>query len=440
MRGLESGHFLDERNRYLFETLRKSLRSVSWNADDKTRDELRDAAKAWLESWDRAFDMGVELLNSLAPSDSTLASEVAVVRRNARERSEHRTGSEARVLEQLVRHPAPAKSEARAPLDIAGDAVDSTLSGPGKPSYQPFRIAPTAEDSRPVLVVIAGPKGSGADAISNMAEMQLAGKDGGGRVTILGREPLEPGQHRAAAEKAIEQKSNTILLTDGRDPEALARDMQGFARDYRIVFAAAATQDPLLGLNNLEARLDPRSPKRETLTTRPKLAECASRAAGLGAETHVFEADENGRVVNAPAPPGSGERTPGQRVEDACKAPLSEEMSLRALAKAARLATMTKDPEDHGKILRVTADILRASPDGTAESLGGVVGAAIALPTGTALPLPLDRGSPPGSAPRMNPQSCSARPGSGCRRLRGRPPRVGGGALRVKRRPCWAFR
>ncbi|WP_326693282.1 hypothetical protein OIE63_39945 (plasmid) [Streptomyces sp. NBC_01795] len=286
-------------------------------------------------------------------------------------------GLQDQVSEAVERLGATAKSEARTPLDAAGDTVDGAISGPGKPSYQPFQIAPTAEERRPVLVVVAGAKGSGAEPIANMAKAQLAGKDGDGKFVILGDKPLEPGQHLEAAKKAIREKSNTILLTDGRDPEALAQDMQSFARDYRIVFAAAATQDPLLDLNNLEAKLDPRSEKQETLTTRPKLAECASRAVGLGAETYVFEADENGRVVNAPAPPG--ERTPGQRIEEACKKELSEEMSLRSLAKAARLATMTKKPADHVEIMRVTADILRASPDKTADSLGGVVGAAIAL-------------------------------------------------------------
>ncbi|WP_331739273.1 hypothetical protein [Streptomyces sp. NBC_01187] len=634
MRGLESGHFLGDGNRHLFEALRRALGRVQSDADDKLGDKRRDAAKAWLNDQGQAFDVEIELADSRGPSDSTLANETAAIRQNA-ERREHagsspdaraavtvdRTGSEARVLEQLVHYPelvadatfwnlssdhfstphdeaifqalmathpgtapetiddswrqdrkdqvedwlrrnaptvprravddllsdakkhrygepekparglspddlggvlggydertatglsagsvtsfdrerqllrrlwdapelvldaeragigfehftdakhaalyqallqthdpaAPApkdpsdyepwrtgrcidayamldkhrlwvndageslgtvpmmlkdgappigpsvavpdglqdqvsaaverlgtlaKSEARAPLDAAGDAVDSALSGPGKPSYQPFQIAPTAEDSRPVLVVIAGGEGSGANPITNMAKAQLAGEDGDGKFVILGEKQLEPGQHLEAAKKAIREKSNTILLTDGRDPEALAQDMQGFSRNFRIVFAAAATQDSLLELNNLEARLDPHSEKQETLTTRPKLAECASRAVGLGAEMHVFEADEKGRVVNAPAPPRSGERTPGQRVEDACKAPLSEEMSLRALARAARLATMTKNPADHVEILRVTADILQASPDKTADSLGGVVGAAIAL-------------------------------------------------------------
>ncbi|MGI5353502.1 hypothetical protein ACQEU8_35795 [Streptomyces sp. CA-250714] len=258
-------------------------------------------------------------------------------------------------------------------LEAAGDAVDSALSGPGQPSYPPFQIAPTEEDPRPVLVVVAGAKGSGADAIRGLAEKQL----GEGKLVILGDadKPLEPAQHLEAAKQAIASGSNTILLTDGRDPKALAEDMKGFDEaGFRLHFAAAATQDPLCALNNLAAKIDPRFSEMETLATGHKLAEGASRAVGLGAELHVFEADERGWVSSAPLQPG--ERA-DRRIETACKAKLSDEMSLRSLARLARLAASTKDRAHHDEIRQVTADVLRASSDKAAESWGGVVGAAI---------------------------------------------------------------
>ncbi|MGP3979254.1 hypothetical protein ACTWQF_35645 [Streptomyces sp. 8N114] len=256
-------------------------------------------------------------------------------------------------------------------LEAAGDAVDSALSGPGQPSYPPFQIAPTEEDPRPVLVVVAGAKGSGADAIRSLAEKQL----GEGNFVTLGDKPLEPAQHLEAAKQAIASGSNTILLTDGRDPKALAEDMKGFAEaGFRLHFAAAATQDPLCALNNLAAKIDPRFSEMETLATGHKLAEGASRAVALGAEMHVFEADERGWVSSAPLQPG--ERA-DRRIETACKAKLSDEMSLRSLARLARLAASTKDRAHHDEIRQVTADVLRASSDKAAESWGGVVGAAI---------------------------------------------------------------
>ncbi|MGP3992017.1 hypothetical protein [Streptomyces sp. 3N207] len=259
------------------------------------------------------------------------------------------------------------------PLEAAGAAVDSALSGPEQPSYPPFQIAPTKEDPRPVLVVAAGAKGSGADTIRRLAEEQL----GEGNFVTLGDKPLEPAQHLEAAKQAIASGSNTILLTDGRDPKALAEDMKGFAEaeaGFRLHFAAAATQDPLCALNNLAAKIDPRFSEMATLTTGHKLAEGASRAVALGAEMHVFEADERGWVSSAPLQPG--ERA-DRRIETACKAKLSDEMSLRSLARLARLAASTKDRARHDEIRQVTADVLRASSDKAAESWGGVVGASI---------------------------------------------------------------
>ena len=267
-------------------------------------------------------------------------------------------------------------------LDRAGAAVDRAL--PPLPSYPPPPAEPPA---RPVVVVVAGAEGSGRDAVSALAHQQLAGR---GPVVELGGaySPDHPAyeaveeagvrpeaRHLAAAQYAIDQGANTVLRTDARDPQALAQDMMRFQQaGFRIEFAAVATPEPLRRLNALEAQLSDRHTARQPFTPTPdRLAESATRAAGMGADVRVFRPD--GTAVDSPGL-RSGERTPGQVIEAERERGLNGETSLRAAAKAARLAARTTDWVHQAAARQAATDAGRFS----AENWDWAINAATGLP------------------------------------------------------------
>ncbi|SES38293.1 zeta toxin family protein [Streptomyces qinglanensis] len=234
-------------------------------------------------------------------------------------------------------------------LERAGQAVDGAL--PPQPSYPPPPVEPPAQ---PVVVVVAGAEGTGAGALTADVTRQLTRR---GPVVELGGgyPPSHPAyeaaeevglrpeaRHLAAAQYAIDQRANTVLRTDARDPQALAQDMMRFQQaGYRIEFAAVTTPEPLRRLNALDAQLSDRRTARLPFTLPPdRLAESANRAAAMGARVWVFRPD--GTPVDSPGL-AAGRQTPGQVIEAERERGLTGEMSLRAAAKAARIAARTTD-------------------------------------------------------------------------------------------------
>lgn len=234
-------------------------------------------------------------------------------------------------------------------LERAGDAVDRAL--PPLSSYPPPPAEPPAQ---PVVVVVAGAEGTGTGALTADITRQLTRSGpvvelGGGyppshpayeAVEEVGLRP--EARHLAAAQYAIDQRANTVLRTDARDPQALAQDMMRFQQaGYRIEFAAVTTPEPLRRLNALDAQLSDRRTARLPFTPPPdRLAESANRAAAMGAKVKVFRPD--GTPVDSPGL-AAGRQTPGQVIEVERERALTGEMSLRAAAKAARIAARTTD-------------------------------------------------------------------------------------------------
>ncbi|MBO8189707.1 zeta toxin family protein [Streptomyces spirodelae] len=234
-------------------------------------------------------------------------------------------------------------------LERAGDAVDRAL--PPRPSYPP---PPAEPPEQPVVVVVAGAEGTGTGALTADITRQLTRRGavvelGGGyppshpayeAVEEVGLRP--EARHLAAAQYAIDQRANTVLRTDARDPQALAEDMMRFQQaGYRVEFAAVTTPEPLRRLNALENHLSDRHTARLPFTPTPdRLAESANRAAAMGARVKVFRPD--GTPVDSPGL-AAGRQTPGQVIEAERERGLTGEMSLRAAAKAARIAARTTD-------------------------------------------------------------------------------------------------
>jgi hypothetical protein len=275
-----------------------------------------------------------------------------------------------------------ARTGAGTSLDAAGAAVERAL--PPRPSYPP---PPADPPDRPVVVVVAGAEGSGRDAVSVLAHQRLAVR---GPVVELGGaySPDHPAyeaveeagvrpeaRHLAAAQYAIDRGANTVLRTDARDPQVLAQDMMRFQQaGYRIEFAAVATPEPIRRLNALEAQLSDRRTARQPFTPTPdRLAESATRAAAMGADVRVFRPD--GTAVDSPGL-RSGERTPGQVIEAVRQRGLTGETSLRAAAKAARLAARTTDWAHQAAARQAATDAGRFST----ENWDWAINAAAGLP------------------------------------------------------------
>ncbi|MBO8194256.1 zeta toxin family protein [Streptomyces oryzae] len=254
-------------------------------------------------------------------------------------------------------------------MERAGDAVDRAL--PPPPSYP----APPAEPpAQPVVVVVAGAEGSGVGAVASEVNRQLTRR---GPVVELGGAypPFHPAyeaveeagvrpeaRHLAAAQYAIDQRANTVLRTDARDPQALAQDMMRFQQaGYRIEFAAVTTPEPIRRLNALEAHLSDRRTARLPFTPAPdRLAESANRAAAMGAAVGVFRPD--GTQVDSPELQ-SGKQTPAQVIEAERNRGLNDETSVRAAAQAARLTARTTDWVHQAAARQAATDAGRAGTD-----------------------------------------------------------------------------
>ncbi|MEU8828913.1 zeta toxin family protein [Streptomyces sp. NPDC048636] len=254
------------------------------------------------------------------------------------------------VRQVVQEHNARTADGASTSLDRAGEAVEKAL--PPLPAIPP---PPAEPPDQPVVVVVAGTEGSGMEAVSLLAHQQLAGR---GNVVDLGgayppdhpahqavrdsRARRPEDRHLAAAQYAIGQRADAVLRTDARDPQALAMDMKRFQEaGYRVEFAAVATPEPIRRINALETHLSDRRTARLPFTLAPdRVGESATRAAAMGADVRVFRPD--GTAVDSPGL-RSGKRTPAQVIEAERERGLSDEVSMRAVAKAARLAARTTD-------------------------------------------------------------------------------------------------
>ncbi|MEU7317537.1 hypothetical protein [Streptomyces sp. NPDC007083] len=259
----------------------------------------------------------------------------------------------------------PASLEARA---AAADAAVSTQ----QPAPSSLRITPSGPD-QPVLVVVAGDDGSGAQAVCGMATRHLSG--GAGVVTLGGAYP--PGdpahnavrtskarsaeeKHLVAAEYALTSQVSTVLLTDARDPEALVKDMVDFQENgFHVHFAGVVAQEDVREVNALEARIEARieghTSQEPSSSPAGTLATSARLAAELGVTVDLFRGDS---TILDTSRMRSGEQTPAEAVRAEYKRELGYEEALRVVARASRLATKeATQPADRRALQRIVENV-----------------------------------------------------------------------------------
>jgi len=231
------------------------------------------------------------------------------------------------------------------------------------------------EGNQPVLVVVAGAKASGAEAIASGVTQQFA-KWGKPLVSIggeyqfgdLGWYAVEDypraERDRVAARFAAGKQHSVVLRTPALEPYELYQNMKYFKENgYRIHFAGVVPQEDIRRLNSLQATLEgDTSGQREMslpFSGRPgvTLGLSAEFASKLGAKVHAIRG--NGvEAVNSPAL----QSEPFPVFVEEAEGGLHYKESLRAMAKATLLAAKSRKRADHVAIKDVTEGIVKSSP------------------------------------------------------------------------------